>query len=135
VSAWASATPARRSSDDLSDFIAGRRDRYRWRLMIVTSDWVDQALFDESLAKAVKRLGPPPDSLRLERFHEGLSVQIMHHGPFSQESETIRRLHAEFIPSHGLVENGHHHEIYLNDPRRVAPEKLRTVIRQPVRRA
>jgi hypothetical protein len=119
----------------MADFLHGRRERYKWRLMIVTADWVDQALFDDSLAKAVKRLGAAPSSLRLERYHEGLSVQIMHLGPFSREAETIRRLHAEFIPGHGLVETGHHHEIYLNDPRRVAPEKLRTVIRQPVRRA
>lgn len=58
----------------------------------------------------------------------------MHVGDYSKEAATIaRRLHDEFLPQHNLVPNGHHHEIYLSDPNRVAPEKMRTVLRQPVR--
>ena len=118
-------------ADDMNDFIAGNRDKLKWRLMIVTADWVDEEMFDQAMAKASARLGEPPSSLRLERFTEGLSVQIMHIGPNSEEVATIGRLHHEFLPEHDLVPRGHHHEIYLNDPNRVAPEKLKTVLRQP----
>jgi len=79
-------------------------------------------------------MGEPPASLRLETYHEGLSVQIMFIGPYAEEGPVIAQLHNEFLPAEGLTENGHHHEIYLGDPRKTAPEKLKTVIRQPVRR-
>ena len=71
----------------------------------------------------------------MEWFEEGLCVQIMHIGPFSDEAPVIARMHHEFLPANGFVENGYHHEIYLNDARRTAPEKLKTVLRQPVRKA
>jgi len=119
-------------ADDMNDFIVGNRDKLKWRLMIVTADWVDQEMFDQAVATASQRLGEPPSDLRLERFAEGTSVQIMHVGPNSDEVATLVRLHHEFLPEHDLVPNGHHHEIYLTDPNRVAPEKLRTVLRQPV---
>jgi hypothetical protein len=120
-------------ADDLNDFIAVNRDKLKWRLMIVTADWVDAEMFDQAVAKASERLGEPPSSLRLERFAEGTSVQIMHVGPNSEEAATIARLHSQFLPDHHLLPNGHHHEIYLTDPSRVAPEKRKTVLRQPVR--
>jgi hypothetical protein len=120
-------------ADDLNDFIAVNRDKLKWRLMIVTADWVDAELFDQAVAKASERLGEPPSSLRLERFAEGTSVQIMHVGPNSEEAATIARLHSQFLPDRHLLPNGHHHEIYLTDPSRVAPEKRKTVLRQPVR--
>ncbi len=116
----------------MNDFIAGNRDKLKWRLMIVTADWVDAQMFDQAVAKASERLGEPPSSLRLERFAEGTSVQIMHVGPNSEEVATLARLHNEFLPEHDLGPSGHHHEIYLTDPNRVAPEKLKTVLRQPV---
>jgi hypothetical protein len=119
---------------DVNDLIAGIRDRFKWRLMIVTADWVDQTLFEEALATASKRLGEPPRSLRLERYAEGTSVQIMHVGPEQAAATTITRLHHEFLPEHSLIPAGYHHEIYLTDPNRVAPEKRRTVLRQPVKR-
>jgi hypothetical protein len=72
--------------------------------------------------------------VRLESYHEGLSVQIMHIGSYDSEGPTLMKLHREFIPNNGYVEKGKHHEIYLGDPRRVAPEKLKTVLRQPVRK-
>jgi len=74
------------------------------------------------------------DKVRLERYNEGLSVQIMHIGSYDDEAPTIAALHKEFLPENDLTENGKHHEIYLSDPRRVAPEKLKTVLRQPVKR-
>jgi hypothetical protein len=119
-------------ADDMNDFIAGNRDKLKWRQMIVTADWVDEAMFGQAVTMASERLGGPPNSLRFQRFTEGLSVQIMHIGPNSEEVATLVRLHNEFLPEHDLVPNGHHHEIYLTDPNRVAPEKLKTVLRQPV---
>jgi hypothetical protein len=95
-------------ADDMNDFIAGNRDKLKWRLMIVTADWVDQEMFDQAVAKASELFGEPPSSLRLERFAEGLSVQIMHIGPNSEEVATLVRLHKEFIPEHDLAPNGHH---------------------------
>lgn len=121
-------------ADDVQDFIGGNRDKLNWRMMIVYEpDWLTTAMFDDAVATATARLGAPPASLRLESYHEGLSAQIMHVGPNSEEAPTIARLHKEFLPEHDLTADGHHHEIYLNDPKRVAPEKLKTVLRQPVR--
>ncbi len=67
----------------------------------------------------------------LEDFHEGLSAQVMHMGPYSDEGPTIRSLH-DFIEGHGYRMRGLHHEIYLSDPRRTAPERIKTIIRQPI---
>jgi hypothetical protein len=121
-------------ADDIQDFICGKRDKLHWRMMIVYEpDWLTPEMFDSAVATATTRLGAPPASLRLERYPEGLSVQIMHVGPPSAEASTIARLHREFLPAHNLIPNGHHHEIYLNDPNRAAPEKLKTVLRHPVR--
>jgi hypothetical protein len=121
-------------ADDVSDFIAGKKDKLKWRLMIVAAaDWLTKAMFDEAVEKASQKLGEVPAGLRLDRYREGKSVQIMHVGPPGAIAATMARLHNEFLPGHKLIPNGHHHEIYLNDPRRVAPEKLKTVLRQPVR--
>ena len=68
--------------------------------------------------------------MRLESFHEGPSAQIMHVGPYSEEGPTIQKIH-RFIEEQGRERRGKHHEIYLRDPRRTAPERLKTVIRQP----
>ena len=75
----------------------------------------------------------PPDTLRLEDYDEGLAVQILHIGSYDDEAPTIARLHDRFLPENGLVETGPHHEVYLSDPRKTAPEKLRTILRQPVK--
>src|SRR5262245_23084161 len=120
-------------SDDMNDFIAGKKSKLKWRLMIVaTADWLKKEMFDEAVVKASKKLGKVPTGLRLARYPEGKSVQIMHVGPPGSQAATMARLHNEFLPANNLVPSGHHHEIYLNDPRRVAPEKLKTVLRQPV---
>jgi hypothetical protein len=121
-------------SDDMTDFLQGRKDRWSWTAMIMQPDWITPSQFAEAIKKAEAKLGAPPRSLRLERFREGLSVQTMQLGPYSGEGPTIRKLHEEFLPANGLNETGKHHEIYVSDPRRVAPEKLKTVIRQPVRK-
>jgi len=121
-------------ADDMDDFICGHREKLKWRMMIVYEpDWLTVEMFDAAVATTKARLGEAPARLRLESYHEGLSAQIMHLGPPSAEASTIARLHREFLPAHDLLPNGHHHEIYLNDPSRVAPDKVKTVLRQPVR--
>jgi hypothetical protein len=121
-------------SDDMESFIAGTSDEVKWRMMIVTADWVSVDMLDQGIATASERLGEIPSSLRLERLHEGMSVQIMHAGDYAKDAAALAaRLHHDFLPQHDLVPGGHHHEIYLTDPSRVAPEKMRTVLRQPVR--
>jgi hypothetical protein len=103
-------------------------------MMIVTADWVSGDMLSEGAAAASEKLGEIPSSLRLERLHEGTSVQIMYAGDYGKAAAAIaERLHHVFLPQHDLAPNGHHHEIYLTDPNRVAPEKMRTVLRQPVR--
>ncbi len=122
-------------AEDMAKFSADDKSNWLWTAMIMQPDWITTAMFDAAVEKVkAKREEQPPASLRLEPYNEGLSVQIMHIGPYSAEAPTIARLHGEFLPANELTENGHHHEIYLSDPRRAAPEKLKTVIRQPVKR-
>ena len=121
-------------ADDMSAFTSGRKEEWRWTMMIMQPDWITAAMFAEILDKTTAKIGEtPPESLRFESYDEGLSVQIMHIGPYSEEGPTLARMHHEFIPQNGLVWTGRHHEIYISDPRRAAPEKLKTVLRQPVR--
>ncbi len=122
-------------SEDVSDFTSGNKDKWSWTAMIMQPEWITAKMFAAARDKTQEKLGAPPASLRFEPFEEGLSVQIMHVGPYADEGPTIARLHQEFLPANQLIENGHHHEIYIGDPRRSAAEKLKTVIRQPVKRA
>lgn len=121
-------------AEDMAAFAADRKEEWLWTMMIMQPDWITPDMFDQSVEKAEKKVGSPPLTLRLETYNEGLSVQILHIGPYSEEGPTISRMHQEFIPDNDLTETGHHHEIYLGDPRKTAPEKLKTVLRQPVRR-
>ena len=119
-------------AQDMSSFTADRREDWLWTMMIAQPGVVD----DETVAAAVsaataKGRAPAGDRLRFETFDEGDVVQVMHHGPYAEESPSIEALHAS-IAEQGLVLRDKHHEIYLNDPRRVAPAAVRTVLRQPV---
>lgn len=120
-------------ADDMNDFVTGSRENWKWTLMIMAPDWITSDMFNQSVEKAMGKMGERPDSIRLEAFAEGQAAQIMHVGPYSEEAPTIARLHDEFLPQNGLTENGLHHEIYLSDPRKTAPEKMKTVLRQPVK--
>lgn len=123
-------------ADEWNDFIAGRRDRWKWTMMILVPDFVGPALARRAIQDAARKKALPGLArLRLERFEEGLAVQTLHIGPYSDEGPVIRRMHEEFVPANKLALTGKHHEIYLGDPRRSAPEKLRTILRQPVRKA
>lgn len=110
-------------------------DNWQYRLMIMQPDHIDQAMFAAAKEEVARKRGATPEleALRLEPFAEGLSVQIMHIGPYATEPESIARLHA-YAAEHGYELHGKHHEIYLGDPRRAAPERLKTVLRYPVRK-
>ncbi len=102
------------------------RSAWRWTLMIEQPDEVTP-----EVVQAVAREKGLETPMRLERLAEGLAAEILHVGPFAEEPPTIERLHG-FIADRGLRRTGRHHEIYLSDLRRTAPERLRTIIRQPV---
>ncbi|HZP18724.1 MAG TPA: GyrI-like domain-containing protein [Bauldia sp.] len=121
-------------ADDMSAFTRQARDQWRWTQMIMAPDWIKGAAFAAAVKVASAKLGRPPASLRLEKYDEGLSVQFLHVGSYAEEAPRIMQLHEEFLPANGLVANGMHHEIYLSDPRRVPAGKLKTIVRQPVRR-
>ena len=117
-------------------FAAGSKDDWDWTMMIMQPPSITAEMV-ETARQAVARAKNPPalPRVRLEAFREGLALQILHVGSYDDEVPTLARLHAEVIPQRGYVERGKHHEIYLSDPTRVAPEKLKTVLRQPVREA
>lgn len=119
-------------ADDPADFVARRKERWRWTMMIMAPDFIDLMLFDAAIEKAGKKLGAAPESLRLERLEEGTVLQTLHVGSYDDEGPILARLHNEEMPSRGLTFAGPHHEIYLSDARKTAPAKLRTILRQPV---
>lgn len=120
-------------ADDMDSFIRREKDSWKWTVMVMQPDWITDDLYAEAKAAVQKKKALPAlTKLRLETFCEGPSVQILHIGPYDEEGPTIQRLHQQYLPENGLRENGKHHEIYLGDPRKTAPEKLRTVLRQPV---
>ena len=119
-------------AEDMAAFTARDKDAWDWTMMVMQPEWVTPALFARAREEVEKKKAPPAlDKLRLETYHEGRAVQIMHVGSYDAEAPTIARMHA-FITAQGYRPAGKHHEIYLSDPRRVAPEKLKTVLRQPV---
>lgn len=119
--------------NDMRKFSLVHQDDWKWTMMIMQPEIVTPLLFAQAVDEATKKKGQPVLSrLRLERYQEGLATQIMYFGPYADEGPTIALLH-QFIEESGHVRFGKHHEIYLGDPRRTAPEKLRTVIRQPMR--
>ncbi|TIX49576.1 GyrI-like domain-containing protein [Alteraurantiacibacter aquimixticola] len=122
-------------ADDFSAYThPDRREEWRWTLMLMLPAWITQAHVDAAQAAQAKK---KPDldfgKVRMEALEEGLCMQHLHLGPFSEEGPKLDALHNRIMPEHGLTFNGHHHEIYLSDPRRSAPEKLKTVLRQPVK--
>ena len=104
----------------------------RWRLMIVQPEYVTEDLFSEVIKRVRMKISPRKISqIRFERFSEGLSAQIMHVGPYSEETDSLNRLH-QAIREKGYHMRGRHHEIYLTDPGKVLPSQLRTILRQSV---
>ena len=117
---------------DMATFTTEDKSAWDWTLMIAVPDLVTASDVESARAAAARK---HPDgsvrAVRLELFAEGRSAQVLHVGPYSAEGPTVAALHA-FIAAHGQALAGKHHEIYLGDPRRSAPERLRTIVRQPV---
>ena len=122
-------------SDDMSSFTSRQKDKWSWTMMILQPDWITQAHLQAAKAEVLMKKGlPGVETARLENLDEGLCAQILHIGPYDAVGPVLARLHADWLPANALGENGHHHEIYLSDPRKVAPDKLKTILRQPVKR-
>jgi hypothetical protein len=117
------------------ELLLGRKDEWHWTLMIPVPSLVRQADFARAVAEAStkKKASPALSLLRREVLKEGLCAHILHKGPYSAEKPTIQKLHA-FIREQGLSFDGSHHEIYLSNPQRASPEKMKTIIRQPVKK-
>ncbi len=119
--------------DDMREFSPDRKDEWKWTAMIMQPDCVTPELVELACADLIEKKNPAAaPKIRFESYHEGLSAQILYFGPYADEGPTIQRLH-DFIHESGHQLRGKHHEIYLGNPRRVAPEKLKTVIRQPMK--
>ncbi len=111
------------------------KDRFVWTMMILQPSFVTAGMLNEAREQVRKKQAPALlDEVYFETLHEGEAVQIMHIGSYAEEGPNVARLH-QYIRDNGWHESGHHHEIYLSDPRKTAPEKLRTIIRQPFTRA
>jgi hypothetical protein len=109
-----------------------KADNWRWTAMIMQPDHINADMFQDGMAQLHrKKPSLALDKLRLETFHEGVCIQIMHVGPYADEPATLARMEA-FARENGYLLCGKHHEIYLGDPRRADPAKLKTVLRHPV---
>lgn len=128
-------------ADDPAAFVARDKRAWSWTMLIAQPAWIDEPLVTDAVAavRAKAKAGDAPnpalDLVQLIELDEGRAVQILHVGSYDDEAPTLARLHDEWMPAHGLTFNGDHHEIYLSDPRRTAPAKLKTILRQPVRDA
>jgi hypothetical protein len=119
-------------ADDMEDFLTGNKAKWKWTVMIAQPDVLDETTLRDSIAKVRDDKGiAGTERLRIETFDEGRSAQILHIGPFTTEGPTVKLLH-DYISANWHSCRGRHHEIYLSDFRRTAPERLKTVIRQPV---
>jgi hypothetical protein len=119
-------------ADDMDAFTGGKKDDWQWTVMIMQPEPVSEAILERAREQVAEKKAPPRlADVRFESYDEGLAAQVLHVGPYTEEGPTIERLH-EFIASQGYTRRGHHHEIYLSDARRTDPEKLKTILRQPI---
>lgn len=119
-------------SDDMSAFSAGKKDDWKWTVMIMQPEFITRSMVTEATEEVARKKSPSSlPFVRFETFQEGKAAQIMHIGPFSEEGPTIEKVH-KYIDDNGSRKIGKHHEIYLSDIRRAAPEKWKTIVRQPM---
>ncbi|WP_181785909.1 GyrI-like domain-containing protein [Streptomyces phytophilus] len=120
-------------------FVTRDKAAWQWRMLISLPEWITDDLVAEARRAALAKKGaaalPALPLLRVETLREGTSAQLLHVGPYDDEGPALARLHDEYLAANGLRMTGHHHEVYLSDPRRARPERLKTVLRQPVVRA
>jgi hypothetical protein len=120
-------------ADDPRAFHRKDKSTWKWTAMILQPDFIGRRQVEAAFDEVRKKKNPVAlDRVRLETLAEGTAAQILYVGPFADEGPTIQRIH-EFIHAAGKELCGKHHEIYMSDPRRTAPEKLKTIIRQPMK--
>lgn len=118
---------------NLGDGPAPAKAAWKWKLLIRTPEFITQKDLDAAVAALRKRNKEGDAALvRLETIHEGPCVQMLHVGPYEKECETFSLMN-EYALSQGFQFSGVPHEIYLSDPRRIEPDRLKTILRQPVR--
>lgn len=122
-------------ADDMAAFTTARdKSQWKWTMMIMTPDWITEEMVLQAREETENKKDLPAlELLRWEPYQEGLSVQILHLGSYDDEGPVLTHLHEQWMPANGYTFNGLHHEIYLSDPRRVEPHKLKTILRQPIR--
>ena len=119
-------------AEDMSKFSVESKGDWKWTLMIMQPEFITGEIVAKATGQVRDKKNPVAlSSLRFESFTEGMAAQIMHIGPFSEEGPTIQKVH-EFIKDKGSQFRAKHHEIYLSDIRKAAPEKWKTIIRQPM---
>jgi hypothetical protein len=120
-------------AEDMADYLSKNKDKWLWRLILLLPDFVTEADVEATRIDVKRKKGiSAVEQVRLESFEEGLCVQTMYIGAYADEAPTIQALH-QYIADHGYSLHGLHHEIYLGDPRRTPPERLKTILRQPMR--
>ena len=120
-------------TDKGTDFFSAEKKKWNWKAMIAQPDHVTDELVEKARAEIVRKKKEVSglEKVRFEEFEEGLSAEILYIGPWADERPTIEKLH-KYILDSGHKLRGRHHEIYMSDPRRAKPEKLKTVVRHPM---
>lgn len=120
--------------ENMNEFSLMNKNRWEWTMMImqpewITSEWVEKVRQDTTKKKSNAYLS----AVRFEAYNEGFAVQTLYIGAYEKEAPTIADMH-RFIASSGYLTNGKHHEIYIGNPRKTSPDKLQTILRQPIRK-
>lgn len=120
-------------ADDMENFSTDDKSNWKWKSIVMQPDFIKEEHITQAIEETALKKDPPSlDKIEFIEIEEGLSAQILHIGPFSEEGPTVKRIH-DAIQEKNYGFNGLHHEIYLSDIRRANPEKLRIIIRQPVK--
>jgi len=118
----------------MSIFEAGKKDAYKWTLMIMQPEWITDAMVQKAVEQVEAKKHPVAlGKLYFKEYVEGPSLQLLHIGSYDAEAPKLLELHATYMPEHTLGFNGYHHEIYLSNFNTTAPEKLKTILRQPIK--
>jgi hypothetical protein len=121
-------------AEDMSTFQRREKSKWSWTMMITVPHEVSKTLVKKAFREfSEKKPAADLSKLRFDSLIEGTSVQVLHIGPYDAEGPILSKLHNEYMVENNYAFNGKHHEIYLSDPRKSAPSKLKTILRQPIR--
>jgi hypothetical protein len=119
--------------DNMSDFGEDKKDEWKWTLLIAQPDFINKEIYESAQAEVLRKKKIDSSDVRFGHFSEGTCIQLLHIGPYNEEAANIQKMHS-FMKENGYTFNGKHHEIYLSDPRKTSPDKLKTILRQPVKK-